>query len=56
MADLIIIAVVLAVVIAVTVYIVRQKKKGVKCIGCPYSGTAGCNCNNKINKGGEDNV
>ena len=27
-------------------YIVRAKKKGQKCIGCPYSKTCGkCNCN-----------
>jgi hypothetical protein len=34
--DYIIIAIVLAIVGAVSLYIRRQKKKGSKCIGCPY--------------------
>ena len=54
MADLIIIAVILAVVIAVSVYIVRQKKKGVKCIGCPYGGNCSGSCDK--NNGGAGNV
>lgn len=29
-------------------YIVRKKKKGVKCIGCPMAGSGGCNC--KLNR------
>ena len=47
MADLIIIAVVLAIVIAVSIYIARQKKKGVKCIGCPHGGKCTCDCGKK---------
>ena len=34
--DFIIIAVILAIVTAVGLYIRGQKKKGSKCIGCPY--------------------
>ncbi len=44
MADLIIIAVVFAIVISVSVYIVKEKKKGKKCIGCPYGGKCSGNC------------
>ena len=25
-------------------YIVREKRKGTRCIGCPYAGEAGCHC------------
>lgn len=43
--DLIIIAI-LAVVIGGAAYaIYRSKKKGKKCIGCPYSGTCPGHCN-----------
>lgn len=43
MADLIVVVVLLLIVGAATVYIVKAKKKGVKCIGCP----AGGNCSSK---------
>lgn len=49
MADFIVIAVVVALVGAAVLYIRREKKKGVKCIGCPdgaacgsQGGCAGC--------------
>ena len=35
--DIIAIAVIAAVVGIAVAYIVRQKKKGAKCIGCPYA-------------------
>ena len=38
MTDIIIAAVVAAIVALALFYVVRQKKKGKKCIGCPYSG------------------
>lgn len=42
--DCVALAAIVIIVIAATVFIVRQKKKGVKCIGCPHSKT--CNkCN-----------
>ncbi len=50
MADIIIGAIVIALVGAASVYIYKEKKKGVKCIGCPSAGTCasknngGCNC------------
>ena len=33
-------------------YIVKEKKKGVRCIGCPDAGTCGgnCNCGTNINQ------
>lgn len=44
----IIIIVILAVVLGLAAfYIYKQKKKGSKCIGCPY----GCSCSSK-NEGG----
>ena len=47
MADVIIIALLLIVVRAAIVYIVKEKKRGVKCIGCPSAGTChkrNCGC------------
>ncbi len=52
MADFIIIAVVALAVFLAMRYIIREKKKGVKCIGCPAAGTcanrqmdaSGCHC------------
>lgn len=35
MANLIVVAVILIIIGAAIVYIVKEKKKGVKCIGCP---------------------
>lgn len=37
--DYIVLGVVIAMVIVAIMYIVKQKKKGVACIGCPSSGT-----------------
>ena len=45
MENLIVILVVLAIVGLAIFYVVRSKKKGVKCIGCPegvHCGKAGC--------------
>ena len=50
MADLIIGIVLLAVIGAEVRYIVKAKKSGVKCIGCPNAGTCGkasCSCNSQ---------
>jgi len=38
MTDLILILVILAVLGVCAGYIIREKKRGVKCIGCPYAG------------------
>ena len=47
--DYLIIAIVLVIVGSALFFVGRAKKKGVKCIGCPDSGTcsghcSGCNC------------
>lgn len=44
MTDFIIVVVVLAIVGAAVSYIVNQKKKGVRCVGCPDGGTCGGSC------------
>lgn len=48
MADIIVIVVIAAIVIAAIAKIVIEKRKGAKCIGCPYSKPSGsrCGCNN----------
>ncbi|MBR2948787.1 MAG: FeoB-associated Cys-rich membrane protein [Lachnospiraceae bacterium] len=38
MADLIVILILLIIIGAAIVFIVREKKRGVKCIGCPAAG------------------
>jgi len=44
MADLIVIAIVVLIIGAAVAYIVKAKKSGVKCIGCPAGGTCSGNC------------
>lgn len=44
MADLLVAGIVLALAGAAAAYIARQKKKGVKCIGCPNGGCCSGNC------------
>lgn len=51
MADLIVVIIILVIVGAAVFYIVREKKKGVKCIGCPAS--ANCAHAKKGGCGGE---
>ena len=52
--DYIVIGIILLVVGAATLYIVKEKKKGKKCIGCPYADSCakgGCeSCNTKKDK------
>ncbi len=44
MADIIVAAILLVVVSAAVCYIVRAKKKGRGCIGCPAASKGGCDC------------
>jgi len=45
MENLIIIAILLVITGLAAGYIIKAKKKGKKCIGCPYADTCGtCNC------------
>lgn len=53
MADFIVVVVVLLIVGAAITYIVREKKRGVTCIGCPAAGkcgkSGGCHCDSQKN-------
>ena len=65
MINLMILGVIVIVVASSILYIVNQKKKGVKCIGCSVGGTCSqaqkmsvcrCECNGvEVLKGGEEN-
>ncbi len=44
MADIIMIAVLLAIIGLAAGYVIRAKRSGKKCIGCPESGSAHCSC------------
>ena len=46
MTDIIIIAVLALIITCAAIYIYKEKKKGKKCIGCPYADS----CNKKCNK------
>ena len=41
MENFIVIAVILLILCCAIAYIVKAKKKGVKCVGCPYAETCG---------------
>jgi hypothetical protein len=43
--DWIVIGVLVLIIAGITVYIVKSKKSGKKCVGCPYSSTCGTNAN-----------
>lgn len=49
MEDIIVIAIIVVIVGLAAFYVIKQKKKGKKCIGCPYGSSCGsknnCNCN-----------
>lgn len=47
MGDYIVLAVLVAVIAAIVIYLYRAKKRGDKCIGCPY----GKQCSGKCNGG-----
>ncbi len=44
MTDLILIAVLLVVIGLAAAYVIKAKKSGKKCIGCPESGSPHCSC------------
>ena len=39
MTDIIVIAIIAVIVILAALYVYKEKKRGKKCVGCPYSGT-----------------
>ncbi len=54
MENLVIIAIIAAIVASAVIYVIKAKKSGRKCIGCPYSGCpnckaekSGCTCERK---------
>lgn len=52
--DYIILGLIVVIIAAIIVYLVKQKKNGAKCIGCPHgkncaSCCGGCASNNKTN-------
>ncbi len=47
MENIIVIAVVAVIICLAAGYIYKQKKKGNKCIGCPYGKSCGGNCGSK---------
>lgn len=44
MENIIIVAILGLIAAAIIFYLVRQKKKGVKCVGCSFGGKCGGNC------------
>ncbi|MBQ8380741.1 MAG: FeoB-associated Cys-rich membrane protein [Clostridia bacterium] len=54
-AEIIVIALIVLIVGGASFYIIRAKKRGDHCIGCPYSKQCGgkCNCDSK-NANGKD--
>ena len=51
MKDLIVLGLILLILTLVIIYIIRAKRSGVKCIGCPHSkGCSSCGCGNHDTK------
>jgi hypothetical protein len=51
MANIIVGAVILAIIGLSTAKVISEKRKGVKCIGCPHAGSnnkSNCSCNNVV--------
>lgn len=42
--DIIVVVTLVAIAVGVLIYIGKQKKRGNKCIGCPYGGKCNGNC------------
>ena len=50
MENVIVVAILAVIVVAAVLYIVKEKKSGKKCIGCPYATQCGakkCSCQTK---------
>ena len=47
MTDIIIVAVIILVVGAASLYLYRAKKRGQKCVGCPYCKECGGSCSSE---------
>ena len=55
MEDVIIVVILLAIVIGIVWYIWREKKRGTKCIGCPYAKKCGGKCSSGCGHAKSDN-
>ncbi len=47
MENITIILIIILIIGSIIWYLLRQKKKGVKCIGCPYAGQCSGKCDEK---------
>ena len=56
LSNVIIIAVLLAIVGGALVYIKKNRKKGIKCVGCPYASgcSGGCSCSSRTKEKGDE--
>lgn len=50
MKDFIVVSVIAVITVAVIIYLVRAKKRGEKCIGCPYAKQCSGGCNGGSDK------
>ena len=51
MENVIVILILLVIVAGIVRYLLRAKKRGETCIGCPYAKQCGGNCSGKCSKG-----
>ena len=56
MADLLVVVLLLGVIGAAIAYIIKEKKKGVKCIGCSAAGSCSHNCSGTSGCGSHTNT
>lgn len=54
MVDSVLLLVIIAIVGGALIYIRKEKKRGVRCVGCPHGGNCGGKCSGSINN--EDDV
>ena len=50
MENIIIAIILIAIVVGIVLYLIRAKKRGVKCIGCPYANQCGGICGESVKK------
>lgn len=49
MENFIVAGILIVIIVGIILYLVRQNKKGVKCVGCPYAKKCGGNCSGNCN-------
>ena len=47
MENVIVVLILAAIVVGIVCYLIRLKKRGVKCVGCPHAGQCGGKCGGK---------